>query len=37
MARALAAPELGVPSDQVSTLAAVLVAPQIAGSTVHVS
>lgn len=37
LARVLAAPQLGVSSDDVSDLAALLIAPQISGTTVHVS
>ena len=37
LARVLAAPQLGVSSDNVSELAALLIAPQIAGTTVNVS
>lgn len=37
LARVLAAPQLGVPSDDVSQLAALLIAPQISGTTVTVS
>lgn len=37
LARVLAAPALGVSSDHVSELAALLIAPQISGTTVHAS
>ncbi|HEX7354627.1 MAG TPA: MCE family protein [Mycobacteriales bacterium] len=37
LARVLAAPALGVPSNDVSELAELMIAPQIAGTTVHAS